>query len=124
MYKVINKETSSVISHISLGKIDRKNKFARVGKVLVGDKNIREKGIGQLMMSEILKISFDQLNLHRVSLGVFDFNTSAIACYEKVGFKKKRLLRDARRNGDEYWSIWEMSILENEYIAKKKIFHM
>lgn len=92
MYKVINKETSSVISHISLGKIDRKNKSARVGKVLVGDKNIREKGIGQLMMSEILKISFDQLNLHRVSLGVFDFNTSAIACYEKVGFKKRDYL--------------------------------
>ena len=52
------------------------------------------------MMMEILKIAFDELQLHRVSLGVFDFNHSAIACYEKVGFVKEGLLRDARKMGD------------------------
>lgn len=38
VYKVVDKETGRAIGHISLGKIDRKNKSARVGKVLVGDK--------------------------------------------------------------------------------------
>lgn len=116
VYKVINHETGEAIGHISLGKIDRKNKSARVGKVLVGDKNTRGKGIGQQMIKEILKIAFDELQLHRVSLGVFDFNTSAIVCYEKAGFKKEGLLRDSRKNGNEYWSLWEMSILENEWL--------
>jgi RimJ/RimL family protein N-acetyltransferase len=104
-----------------LGKIDRKNKSARVGKVLVGDKNTRGKGIGQQMIKEILKIAFDELQLHRVSLGVFDFNVSAIACYEKAGFIKEGLLRDSRKNGDEYWSLWEMSILENEWLKIKNV---
>jgi RimJ/RimL family protein N-acetyltransferase len=45
---------------------------------------------------------------------------SAIVCYEKVGFKKEGLLRDSRKNGDEYWSLWEMSILENEFVANKR----
>lgn len=115
IYKAIDDETGKTIGHISLGKIDRKNKSARVGKVLAGDKNTRGKGIGQQMIKEILKIAFDELQLHRVSLGVFDFNVSAIACYEKAGFIKEGLLRDSRKNGDEYWSLWEMSILEKEW---------
>ncbi len=96
VYKVVDNETNKTIGHISLGKIDRKNKSARVGKVLVGDKNTRGKGIGQQMIKEILKIAFDELHLHRVSLGVFDFNDPAISCYEKAGFIKEGLLRDSR----------------------------
>jgi RimJ/RimL family protein N-acetyltransferase len=121
IYKVIDKETGDVIGHISLGKIDRENKSARAGKVLVGSKNVRGKGIGQQMIKEILKIAFDELQLHRVSLGVFDFNVSAIACYEKAGFIKEGLHRDSRKNGNEYWSLWEMSILENEWLKIKNV---
>ncbi|MBO1514107.1 GNAT family N-acetyltransferase [Metabacillus bambusae] len=124
VYSVKYKETGNVIGHISLGNIDRKNKSARVGKVLVGDKNVRGKGIGQLMMTEILKVAFDELKLHRVSLGVFDFNLSAITCYEKAGFIKEGLLRDSRKIGDQYWSLWEMSILENEWLEPNKNYEM
>lgn len=116
VYKVIDQETGDVIGHISLGKIDRKNNSARIGKVLVGNQDVRGKGIGQQMIKAILKIAFDQLHLHRVSLGVFDFNTSAIACYEKAGFIKEGLHRDSSKNEDEYWSLWEMSMLEDEWL--------
>ncbi|KKI94083.1 aminoglycoside adenylyltransferase [Bacillus sp. SA1-12] len=119
VYKVVQEETSAVLGHISLGQIDMKNKSARVGKVLIGDKQVRGQGFGQQMMNEVLKVAFNHLHLHRVSLGVFDFNTAAIACYEKVGFKKEGLLRDARKIGDEYWSLWEMSILEDEWFTRK-----
>ncbi len=88
--------------------------------MLVGDKNGRGRGIGVRMMKEILRVAFDELHLHRVSLGVFDFNTSAIACYEKAGFKKEGLLREIRKIGDEYWSLWEMSILEDEWQVMNK----
>jgi RimJ/RimL family protein N-acetyltransferase len=119
IYKVIDTDTGDVIGHISLGKIDRKNKSARIGRVLVGDNSARGKGIGQQMIMEILKIAFDDLHVHRVSLGVFDFNISAIACYEKAGFLKEGLHRDSSKNGEEYWSLWEMSILENEWLKIK-----
>lgn len=115
VFKVVERDTGVAIGHISLGRIDRKNKSARIGKVLVGDMKVRGKGIGQRMLNEILKIAFDELHLHRVSLGVFDFNSSAIACYEKAGFIKEGLHRDSSKIGDEYWSLWEMSILEDEF---------
>lgn len=120
VYKAIRKETGKAIGHISLGKIDRKHKSARIGKVLVGKKNLRGQGIGQRMVQEVLKIAFDQLHLHRVSLGVFDFNTTAMACYEKVGFQKEGLARDCSKFGDKYWSLWEMSILENEWLERQQ----
>ena len=121
VYKVVDHETGHIIGHISLGRIDRKNKSARVGKVLIGDRNSRGKGIGQQMIKEILKIAFDDLRLHRVSLGVFDFNASAITCYEKSGFVKEGLLRDTSKIGNEYWSMWEMSMLEHEWLEMKNV---
>ncbi|MDC3413135.1 GNAT family N-acetyltransferase [Aquibacillus sp. 3ASR75-11] len=119
VYSVIQSETGKVVGHISLGHIDKKNKSARIGKVLIGEKFARGQGTGQLMLKEILKIAFDALHLHRVSLGVFDFNKPAIICYERVGFKKEGLLRHAKKFGDTYWNLWEMSMLENEWLGKK-----
>lgn len=121
IYKVLDLEKGNVIGHISLGRIDRKHRTARIGKVLIGDRDVRGKGIGGQMMAEMLKIAFDELNLHRVSLGVFDFNTGAIACYEKAGFVKEGLMRDCRINGEEYWSMWEMSILEHEWRERNRL---
>lgn len=119
VYKVIEQHSGDVIGHITLGRIDRINKSARIGKVLVGEQRIRSKGIGKKMMNEMLKIAFDELQLHRVSLGVFDFNKPAITCYEKIGFKKEGLLRDSSKHGDQYWSQWEMSMLEIEWLNIK-----
>jgi RimJ/RimL family protein N-acetyltransferase len=119
IYKVVEAQSGKVIGHISLESIDRENRSARVCRVLVGDDSMRGKGTGEAMMKEILKVGFDKLNLHRVSLGVYDFNDSAIRCYEKAGFQKEGLKRDVQKYEDAYWSLWEMSILEDEW--KKKV---
>ncbi len=119
-FKVIDEETKEVIGHISLGQIDNINKSARIGKVLVGDTKMRGRSIGKHMMKAVLHIAFDELKLHRVTLGVYDFNTSAISCYEKIGFVKEGLLRESKKVGETYWNLWEMSMLEYEWGDKKQ----
>ncbi|MED3121107.1 GNAT family protein [Bacillus thuringiensis] len=114
-FKVVDEVTSDVIGHISLGQIDNINKSARIGKVLVGNTKMRGRSIGKHMMKAVLHIAFDELKLHRVTLGVYDFNTSAISCYEKIGFVKEGLLRESKRVGETYWNLWEMSMLEYEW---------
>ena len=121
IYKAVEKESGKAVGHISLESIDRENRSARVCRVLVGDDSLRGKGTGEALMKEILKVAFDQLGLHRVSLGVYDFNHSAIRCYEKAGFQKEGLKRDVQKYKDEYWNLWEMSILEGGW--KKKSGH-
>ncbi|MBE7099003.1 GNAT family N-acetyltransferase [Bacillus cereus] len=118
-FKVIDEETKEVIGHISLGQIDNINNSARIGKVLVGDTKMRGHSIGKHMMKAVLHVAFEELKLHRVTLGVYDFNTSAISCYEKIGFVKEGLLRESKKVGETYWNLWEMSMLEYEWSDKK-----
>jgi len=115
IFKAVEANTNEVVGHIDLDHIDLQNKSARICRVLVGEYSARGRGIGTQMVSRILEIGFEQLGLHRIELAVFDFNEAAIRCYEKCGFVKEGLLRDARRVGSEYWSLYIMSILESEW---------
>ena len=118
IFKAVDESTNEVIGHISLGNVDRVNESARIGKVLIGQSASRGNGYGTQLMLATLTFAFEELKLHKVTLGVFDFNTAAIKCYEKVGFKKEGLIRDARKHGNEYWNQIEMGILESEWKAK------
>ena len=89
VFKAIDETNSEVIGHISLGNVDKTNESARIGKVLIGSTNSRGKGYGTQMMTAVLKFAFEELKLHKVTLGVFDFNESAIKCYKKSAFNKK-----------------------------------
>ena len=116
IYKGVDTNTGKTVGHISLGGISEKNKAGRISRVLVGNTAERGKGVCTGMLRAILKVGFDDLGLHRISLGVYDFNKSAIRCYEKAGFVKEGLMRDVLRYDDDaYWSLWEMSILEDEW---------
>ena len=108
-------EDGASVGHIELARIDRRNRSATVSRVLVGDPSRRGRGAGLRIVREILRIGFAELDLHRIDLVVFDFNTSAIACYERAGFIREGCLREARRFGDTYWTLVQMSILEQEW---------
>lgn len=116
IYKAVDNVSGKTVGHISLGSISDKNRSARISRVLVGSTAERGKGVCTGMIKAILKIGFEELNLHRISLGVYHFNTSAIRCYEKCGFVKEGLMRDVLRyDNSTYWSLIEMSILEDEW---------
>lgn len=114
IYKAMDQASGQTVGHISL-RIERENRSGRIGRVLVGSSHTRGAGIGLQMINAVLKIGFDELKLHRISLGVFDFNHAAIRCYEKAGFIREGLLRDARKYQDSYWNLIEMSMLEDEW---------
>jgi RimJ/RimL family protein N-acetyltransferase len=105
------------IGHIELARIDRRNRSATLSRVLVGEPSQRGRGAGLQMVRHVLRIGFEQLALHRIDLVVFDFNASAIACYERAGFVREGCLREARRFGETYWTLVQMSILEQEWRA-------
>jgi RimJ/RimL family protein N-acetyltransferase len=122
IYKAIDTADGSVVGHISLGNISEKNRSARISRVLVGSNAHRGKGICQTMVKAVLKVGFEKLKLHRISLGVFSFNKSAILCYQKCGFRVEGETRDTLRYEGEWWSMTDMGILEDEYrLANKDV---
>ena len=63
----------------------------------------------------MLRFAFDEMNLNRVSLHVFEFNERAIACYEKCGFKLEGRLREAHFADGKYSDELIMGILRHEF---------
>lgn len=115
VYKAIETDTNEVVGHISLGGISKKNRAGRISRVLVGDAANTGKGYCCEMVKAVLKIGFDDLKLHRICLGVYDFNTAAIKCYQRAGLSIEGTNRDCLLFNDRWWSLVEMSILENEW---------
>ncbi len=111
VYKVVDIDAGVVIGHAELNNIDYHHKSARICRILIGDTNNRNKGYGKAIIKELIRIGFDELKLHRLDLGVYDFNKQAIKCYQDCGFEIEGLMRDSSRVGDVYWSSYNMSIL-------------
>lgn len=87
----------------------------------IGERDYWGKGYGTDAMRIILRYAFQELNLHRVSLDVFEYNPRAIHAYEKAGFKiegraRQFLHRDGRR-----WDLIFMSILRAEWEVNRRI---
>ena len=76
---------------------------------------MRGQGLGPKIIKKLLKKAFEDLGLHRIELGVFAFNKSAIKSYKKIGFIKEGEKRDFRKLNGEYYNLWQMSMLESEW---------
>jgi len=63
--------------------INWERRSAELGIVLWKNRGL---GIGTKAVKELLSIGFNDLNLHRIWLGVFKSNENAIRCYRKCGF--------------------------------------
>jgi RimJ/RimL family protein N-acetyltransferase len=117
IFKAVETETGEVRGHIELGAIDRRNSSLRIGRVLI-DPDAQGRGFGAAMMRKALAIAFDQLGMHRVELSVFDVNPRAIALYERVGFQRDGMRREAFKVRDGpggYWGDIIMSVLAAEW---------
>ena len=76
------------------------------------------KGYGTDAMQIILRYAFMELDLHRVSLDVFEYNLRGIRSYEKCGFvvegrERALLQRDGRR-----WDVIYMGILKEDWLKQ------
>jgi RimJ/RimL family protein N-acetyltransferase len=119
LYKAVEVETGKVVGHISLGGISKKNKSARISRVIIGDESAKGKGYGAEMVKAVLQIGFEDLHLHRIALGVYNDNIAAIKTYQKAGMQIEGVTRECLWFNMKWWSLVEMSILEEEWDKMK-----
>jgi RimJ/RimL family protein N-acetyltransferase len=102
------------IGVISLTNISKANASADLS-IIVGDEKDRDRGLGTEAIRIILRYAFEDSDLNRVALSVFEFNEPAIHAYEKLGFKREGRLRQAIRRDDGFHDAILMSILAHEW---------
>ena len=106
------------LGQISLHKIDWKNRNAELG-IVIGNKEYWGKGYGTDAIKTLLAHAFNQMNLYKVYLRVFEYNQRGIRCYEKCGFKEEGRLRKGQFYNGKYYDVILMGILKDEFESWK-----
>jgi RimJ/RimL family protein N-acetyltransferase len=83
--------------------------------IMIGDKACWSQGFGADALRTLLAFAFDEMNMNRVQLFVFDFNERAQACYRKVGFVEEGRRRQALYMEGAYHDVVVMSVLREEW---------
>jgi RimJ/RimL family protein N-acetyltransferase len=104
------------IGFIGLGGINWNNGDAWVG-IGVWDAAYRGRGYGTDAMRLLLHYAFTELNLHRVTLGVFEYNPRAQRSYQKAGFVVEGRIRGELNRNGRRWDVLYMGILRQEWEA-------
>ncbi len=86
--------------------------------ITIGEHDCWGHGYGTEATELMVGHAFDVLELHRVGLSVFEFNTRAIRAYEKVGFQVEGRSREAVWRDGVFWDEIHMGILASEWRAR------
>ena len=78
---------------------------------MIGEKSAWGKGLGTEVTRYVLDYAFDALNLNRVHLTVLATNPRAIAVYEKLGFEREGVMRQAQFKRGAYIDVVVMGKL-------------
>jgi RimJ/RimL family protein N-acetyltransferase len=81
-----------LIGRCGYTRVDWKNRLAEIG-IMIGEAEYRGRGYGTDALRLLVRIAFEEMNLHKLKLSVFDFNKQAIHCYEKCGFEREGLFK-------------------------------
>ena len=69
------------------------------------------RGIGTALLTELLNLSDNWLNILRLELTVFCDNTAAIHLYKKFGFEKEGMMRAHAFSNGQYVESYAMARL-------------
>lgn len=114
----IEKLDGTIIGKCGTVNIDWKNAYATIW-IFIGNQENRGKGYGTEALSLLVEFIFEEMNMNRVELYVFDFNKRAVTSYSKVGFVSEGILRNELFRNGKYNDVQVMSILKREYDAAK-----
>lgn len=87
--------------------------------VEIGERANWGKGYGSEAMHLILNFAFRELNLHRVQLTVFAYNSRAVALYEKLGFQREGVHREFMQRDGSRYDMYLYGLLRREWEAQR-----
>ena len=106
-YKIVLISTGETIGHCEL---NFTNDNKRLSRILIGKPNMRGKGLGKLVIKEMLNLIQQTNPNSTVDLNVFAWNKNAISCYEKIGFKENKAKNSTYNFKGNNWEVINMEI--------------
>jgi len=107
------------IGNVGFFNLNQHDRSAEIG-IFIGEKKYWDQGYGIAAMQLMLKHGFEDLNLNRIYLTVYDTNPRAIRAYEKAGFILEGCLRQERFLEGRYVDALLMSVILSEWKMDKE----
>ena len=114
LFAIVERSTDQHIGGVGLHDIDSVHRSCSFG-ILIGNKEKWGKGYATEATRMVVNYAFSMLNLNRVQLRVFSFNTRAIALYERIGFVREGVCRQSHYHAGAYHDEIIMSVLREEW---------
>lgn len=111
---IFAREDDAPVGECALIDLDPDNAGAGY-RIALNGMSVTGRGYGTEATDLVLEYAFDVAGLHRVSLEVFAFNTSAQKSYARSGFVREGVWRKSLRWDGEWHDAVLMSILDEEY---------
>jgi len=87
MFRIVSAADDTGIGHAQLYR-SAGGKSARLCRLLIGEPAYRGRGLGALLVRELLHICFHEWQLAEADLNVYEYNTAALQCYLGAGFRE------------------------------------
>lgn len=108
--------SDDMIGYIDISDIMWNNRTAWMA-IGIGDPAHRGKGYGYEAMLLALRFCFHEINLHRVQLTVFSYNTRGQRLYERLGFQREGVFREALLRDNTRHDMLLYGLLAHEWEA-------
>ncbi|MBX7050601.1 MAG: GNAT family N-acetyltransferase [Flavobacteriales bacterium] len=113
MFAICDKKNGQHIGNIKLDNFDWVSRTCELG-ILIGNKSYWGKGIGFEVCQLTIQYAFQDLNIRKVVLAVYENNPAAVKLYEKLGFQHEGRLRKQVFEGGQYFDKLYMGIFVEE----------
>lgn len=85
-FALCEKESNLHIGNVKVDRIDWVAQTCEIG-LIIGESSARGRGLGFETMNLVIQYIFEELNLNKITLAVFENNPGALKLYEKLGFQ-------------------------------------
>ncbi|MDR3602238.1 MAG: GNAT family protein [Desulfosporosinus sp.] len=113
---LVLKEQDRHIGNISLNSINYVFRSAEIG-IIIGETDCWGKGYASEAISVLVHHCFNKLNLNRLAASTVDRNIGTIRAFEKSGFSKEGIFRQAYFCEGQYHDCVNLSLLHSEWQA-------
>lgn len=116
VYLIIDSASIGPIGLVSLNNISWRNRTLNID-VYVGKKDFRSGFLSGIAFFRALEYTFYELNMHRINVFAYSFNTPSIRLIQRAGCKHELTLKDHVMRDGKLYDLYGYGLLRDEFDA-------
>lgn len=117
VFAIVLRDNDRHIGNIGLHAINYVFRSAELG-IIIGEADCWGQGYAAEAIALLAKHCFTRLNLHRLAAGAVDKNIGSIRAFEKAGFQREGVARQAYFCEGEYHDCVNVSLLHSDWMQQ------